>query len=199
MRPARSSIRYRGQRDLEARLLRHVSEAFVEDPVRILRVARFAARYAPLGFARGRGDAGAHATHGGGRRSRRTGAGTRLGRNRKGAGRAATGRVLQRAARVRRVESDLSGNRRPVRRAAAGEMASRSRYRSAPAAGAAPGGAPRRWRRRALRGAHARSRQGTDTRGSAALASRPRRSRRRIGRTAVRTACACPFICANWR
>jgi tRNA nucleotidyltransferase (CCA-adding enzyme) len=41
---------YGGQRDLEARLLRHVSEAFVEDPVRILRVARFAARYAPLGF-----------------------------------------------------------------------------------------------------------------------------------------------------
>src|SRR6201996_912747 len=39
-----------GQRDLEARLLRHVSDAFVEDPVRILRVARFAARYADLGF-----------------------------------------------------------------------------------------------------------------------------------------------------
>ena len=39
-----------GQRDIEARLLRHVSEAFVEDPVRILRVARFAARYAALGF-----------------------------------------------------------------------------------------------------------------------------------------------------
>ena len=32
------------------RLLRHVSPAFVEDPVRILRVARFAARLAPLGF-----------------------------------------------------------------------------------------------------------------------------------------------------
>jgi len=41
---------YGGQADLEARLLRHVSEAFAEDPVRILRVARFAARYAPLGF-----------------------------------------------------------------------------------------------------------------------------------------------------
>ena len=41
---------YGGRRDLEARLLRHVSEAFAEDPVRILRVARFAARYAPLGF-----------------------------------------------------------------------------------------------------------------------------------------------------
>jgi tRNA nucleotidyltransferase (CCA-adding enzyme) len=41
---------YGGRRDLEARLLRHVSDAFVEDPVRILRVARFAARYAELGF-----------------------------------------------------------------------------------------------------------------------------------------------------
>ncbi len=41
---------YGGQRDLAARVLRHVSDAFAEDPVRILRVARFAARYAPLGF-----------------------------------------------------------------------------------------------------------------------------------------------------
>ncbi|WP_226664661.1 multifunctional CCA addition/repair protein [Microbulbifer aggregans] len=41
---------YGGQPDLEARLLRHVSPAFAEDPLRILRVARFAARYHPLGF-----------------------------------------------------------------------------------------------------------------------------------------------------
>lgn len=39
-----------GERDLRNRVLRHVSEAFVEDPVRVLRVARFAARFAPLGF-----------------------------------------------------------------------------------------------------------------------------------------------------
>ena len=39
-----------GQRDLQARILRHVSGAFVEDPLRVLRVARFAARYATLGF-----------------------------------------------------------------------------------------------------------------------------------------------------
>jgi tRNA nucleotidyltransferase (CCA-adding enzyme) len=39
-----------GRRDLEARLLRHVSPAFAEDPVRILRLARFSARFAPLGF-----------------------------------------------------------------------------------------------------------------------------------------------------
>lgn len=41
---------YHGQADLQARLLRHVSPAFAEDPVRILRVARFAARFAPFGF-----------------------------------------------------------------------------------------------------------------------------------------------------
>jgi tRNA nucleotidyltransferase (CCA-adding enzyme) len=41
---------YHGARDIEARVLRHVSPAFVEDPVRVLRVARFAARFAPLGF-----------------------------------------------------------------------------------------------------------------------------------------------------
>jgi len=39
-----------GQKDLKQRLLRHVSPAFVEDPVRILRIARFAARFAGLGF-----------------------------------------------------------------------------------------------------------------------------------------------------
>ena len=40
-----------GRADLEARRLRHVSDAFGEDPVRILRVARFFARFEPLGFA----------------------------------------------------------------------------------------------------------------------------------------------------
>ncbi|WP_159911746.1 multifunctional CCA addition/repair protein [Pantoea sp. 18069] len=42
---------YGGQRDLAARLLRHVTEAFREDPVRILRVARFAARFADFSVA----------------------------------------------------------------------------------------------------------------------------------------------------
>ena len=41
---------YGGQQDLTQRLLRHVSPAFSEDPLRVLRVARFAARFAPLGF-----------------------------------------------------------------------------------------------------------------------------------------------------
>ncbi|MDP3562769.1 MAG: multifunctional CCA addition/repair protein [Legionellaceae bacterium] len=41
---------YGGQDDLSAKLLRHVSPAFVDDPVRVLRLARFAARYYHLGF-----------------------------------------------------------------------------------------------------------------------------------------------------
>lgn len=40
-----------GQRDLAARVLRHVGPAFVEDPVRILRLARFAARFAEFSVA----------------------------------------------------------------------------------------------------------------------------------------------------
>jgi len=41
---------YGGVRDLEMKVLRHVGPAFVEDPLRVLRAARFMARFAPLGF-----------------------------------------------------------------------------------------------------------------------------------------------------
>lgn len=41
---------YGGQQDLEQNILRHVSGAFIEDPLRVLRIARFHARYAHLGF-----------------------------------------------------------------------------------------------------------------------------------------------------
>ncbi len=41
---------YHGQNDLNNKILRHVSNAFAEDPLRVLRVARFAARYAQYGF-----------------------------------------------------------------------------------------------------------------------------------------------------
>lgn len=41
---------YNGQADLEKKILRHVSPAFIEDPLRVLRVARFAARYFQYGF-----------------------------------------------------------------------------------------------------------------------------------------------------
>lgn len=48
---------YGGREDLDAGLLRHVSDAFVEDPLRVLRIARFAARLGAQGFRV------AHATH----------------------------------------------------------------------------------------------------------------------------------------
>ena len=41
---------YGGKQDIDNRVLRHVSDAFSEDPVRVLRVAKFAARFAALGF-----------------------------------------------------------------------------------------------------------------------------------------------------
>jgi tRNA nucleotidyltransferase (CCA-adding enzyme) len=41
---------YNGQNDLNNRVFRHVSEAFIEDPLRVLRVARFSARYHEYGF-----------------------------------------------------------------------------------------------------------------------------------------------------
>lgn len=41
---------YGGQKDLDQKILRHVSDAFTEDPLRVLRVARFAARYAAYDF-----------------------------------------------------------------------------------------------------------------------------------------------------
>ena len=41
---------YNGQQDLDHKILRHVSMAFIEDPLRVLRIARFAARYKALGF-----------------------------------------------------------------------------------------------------------------------------------------------------
>ncbi|ADV33473.1 multifunctional CCA protein [Candidatus Blochmanniella vafra str. BVAF] len=41
---------YNGQRDIKLKLLRHVSDAFYEDPLRILRVARFAAKFKHMGF-----------------------------------------------------------------------------------------------------------------------------------------------------
>ena len=41
---------YNGRRDIKDKVLRHVSPAFAEDPLRVLRVAKFAARFAKLGF-----------------------------------------------------------------------------------------------------------------------------------------------------
>ncbi len=119
-----------GRADLEARKLRHVSEAFNEDPVRILRVARFLARYEPLGFtiapetlARMRamvaaGEADALVPE---RIWQETATRARGAR----AGRLAAG-----AARLRGTGAHLPGARRALWRAAAGEMASRRSTRA---------------------------------------------------------------------
>ena len=41
---------YQGIRDLNNRIFRHVSDAFIEDPLRVIRVARFSARFEQFGF-----------------------------------------------------------------------------------------------------------------------------------------------------
>ncbi len=143
-----------GQADLAARRLRHVSAAFVEDPVRILRVARFAARFARLGFQvaaetlelmrrmTAAGEVGALVPERVWQETERA-----LGESRPAG-------VLRDAARLRRTRGDLPGDRGAVRRAAAAALASGDRHRRARAAGAALGRAGRRLQRGALRRAH---------------------------------------------
>ncbi len=127
---------YGGQQDLEARILRHVSEAFVEDPVRVLRVARFAARFHHLGFRvadetrkmiRRIGEAGELGALVAERvwqelfaRARRT----------------RSGCFFHHATRMRRARSIVSGNRRALRGTANGEIPPRNRHRRAPDDGA---------------------------------------------------------------
>ncbi len=119
-----------GRVDLEARKLRHVSEAFNEDPVRILRVARFLARFQPLGFtiapetvarmramvAAGEADALVPGTHLAGDRPR--------------ARRARARGLAAGAARLRRAGADLPGTRRALWRAAARKVAPGDRHRA---------------------------------------------------------------------
>ena len=135
----------RKARPRRAALLRHVSEAFVEDPVRVLRLARFAARFAAAGISRGarhpRADGSAWRSR---TRSMRWSP-SACGRNpRKLWREASPARVLPGAARMRRSRTHLSGDRRAVRRPAARAMASGNRYRSAHADGARPGFDPER-------------------------------------------------------
>ena len=114
---------YGGERDIESRTLRHVSAAFVEDPVRVLRVARFAARFAPLGFKVAADTLGADAQHGCAARGRLTGGRTGVAGVGEGTSRAGGERLLPGASGVRRARAHLSGNRRIVRRPATGRVA----------------------------------------------------------------------------
>ncbi len=84
---------YHGARDLEARWLRHVSPAFAEDPVRILRVARFQRPVCTAGFPGGAGNTRSHANHGRQRGGGSSGGGTGLGGDGPRPGRTATDTV----------------------------------------------------------------------------------------------------------
>ena len=132
---------YGGRADLEARKLRHVSEAFNEDPVRILRVARFLARYEPLGFAiapetlarmRAMVAAGEADSLVPERSWQETAQGARG---------ACARRLAAGAARLRRPGAHLPRARRALGRAAAGKMAPGDRHR--PAHGARDAGGRR--------------------------------------------------------
>ena len=107
---------YGGQNDLRDRLLRHISPAFSEDPLRVLRVARFAARYAHLSF-RIADETMALMTAG------TPDARTRLERDRKRPDHPQPTGLFPGSARLRGAESAVPGNRRAVWRARPGEMA----------------------------------------------------------------------------
>ncbi len=115
---------YHGRRDLEARLLRHVSPAFGEDPLRVLRVARFAARYAHLSFRIADETLNANARNDRGRRAGTSDAGTGMERDGKCAYHPQSAGLLPGIARLRRPARPVSGNRRPVWRTRAGKVAS---------------------------------------------------------------------------
>ncbi len=138
--PAPSSIPMAASADLAAKVLRHVSDAFVEDPLRVLRTARFAARYAHLGFTVAAETIELMA------RDRRSGrAGAPAGRAGVGGTRARPGGAQPRgvyrgAARLRRPAAPAAGTGGPVRRAPNRRIPPRDRYRHPHPDGPAAGG-----------------------------------------------------------
>ncbi len=140
---------YGGAADLAAGVLRHVSPAFAEDPLRVLRVARFAARFgfavAPETEALMRDDRGV-------RRARDARAGARVAGTRARPHGSAPVAHARGAARLRRARRAAAGSRRALRRAAAAGASSGDRHRRARRAGARLGGGARTRRcRRATR------------------------------------------------
>ena len=144
-----------GSADIENRVLRHVSDAFAEDPVRILRVARFAARFAHFGFTIAgetmslmhhmveNGEVDALVPDRVWRETELALAGSKR------------ARVFRSIALLWGAARAVSGSGRPLRRPPAGAVASRGRHGSACHDGAGPGGATQRGRRGALRSPHA--------------------------------------------
>ena len=125
---ANASTRPGGRAHLQARLLHHVSDAFREDPVRILRVARFAARFHDLGFRVAPATLDLMRAMVRGRRSRRARARAGLAGNCVGTGGAASGCLRPGAARLRRARGGLSGSGCAVWRPAAGQVAPGDRH-----------------------------------------------------------------------
>ena len=165
---------YGGQRDLAQRLLRHVSEAFVEDPVRVLRVARFAARFAPLGFRIAPETMALMRRMTARRRGERPGARTRLAGNRARAARSRAAGILRDAARLRCPRGALPRSRCALWRTAAATLASGDRHRRARHARAALRSAAPGFLAGALRRTHARSGQGAHAARALAEPPRPR-------------------------
>ena len=161
-----------GQRDLAAKVLRHVSPAFAEDPVRILRVARFAARFAEftvapetLALMRAMVEAGEVDALVPERVWQELARGLME--------RHAVAHVRG-AARLRRAGAAAARGGPPVGRAAARRAPPRDRHRRAPDDGARHGGAAGRQPRGALRLPVPRPRQGHDAGRRAAAPPRPR-------------------------
>ncbi len=127
---------YHGQADLHARVLRHVTEAFREDPVRILRVARFAARFTDFHVAP---ETMALMRHGGSGRSRPPGARAGLAGNQPGADGGPALAHVRRAARLRSPGRAAARAGPPVGRAPARRIPPRGGQRRARHAGAGHG------------------------------------------------------------
>ncbi len=119
---------FHGQRDLEAGILRHVGPAFAEDPVRILRLARFAARFAEFSVAPE--TCRTDAQHGRQRRSRSSGCRARLAGTGKGSDGGRALAHVRGAAPVRRADAAAARDRRAVWCAAAGRLPSGNRCRA---------------------------------------------------------------------
>ena len=186
----------RPARPASTSVLRHVTDAFREDPVRILRVARFAARFADFSVA--------PETLALMREMVAAGEADALVPERvwqelaRGLMEDAALAHVRAAARMRRAGRAAARGRPPVGRAAARGPPPRGRHRRAPDDGAGHGGAPGCAARGALRLPGARPRQGHHAGRRAAAPHRPRAAQRGAAARRCASAGACRWSCASW-
>ena len=180
---------YGGQRDLDARVLRHVSNAFIEDPVRVLRIARFASRFAHLGFTVAPETLQLMRDIAASGELRCVWCRT-CGKNRTRVGPARAAGFLSSAARWRSTQTYFSRSRRVVRHTATRQVASGNRYRRAYDDGVGTSREINRRHRRSLCCADARLGQGAHAKRKTAESSRPRsRERKSVGAIVRAPAC----------